>query len=556
MQITSTRRPHGSVAAVAVLVVAVMLLAACGGDGDEVAGEADSDQNGGSQGGDAGEPVVGGQLVYGLTEDANGFNPISDPWSSVTYSMVGSILEPLAAVDEDGIAQPYLAESIEPNEDATVWTVVLREGIEFSNGEPLTAEVVQANLQAHMESPLNATVLTRLESVEVVDDRTIVANLTEPWVSFPFYLTGQIGRPIPMTMLDNPEQASLEPIGTGAFVYDDYAPDSRFVMVRNPGYWRDGLPYLDGVEFRILADAQTRQQTLEAGGIDAMTTSESADIVRYQDDPGYNLYRPAGMSQSELTFNLNTQVAPLDDVDVRRAIAHATDRQLFIDVLAEGLNEPADGPWTEDSPWYCAAGDYPEYDLEQATALVDEYEAENGPIRITLMSVPTESSLELAQLAQDSWGQAGIEVEIVQADLSNLIDRALNGDYNAVIWQEYASIEPDGEFFKFHSDFAKPVGELAINPTRISDPEIDAGFETGRTSLDIAEREEAYCMVQERLRELVPVVFISHVSTSAVVAESTVHDIAGFELPDGQKALPPSGSPVPSHPFTQIWVEG
>ena len=541
----SVRRPTTALAGVLLLSAA----AACGGGGGAEQGSIERSDP--ASLGPQGEPVAGGDLTYCLTADANGFSPVNDSWSSVTYTMVGSILEPLAAVAEDGTVAPYLAASIEPNDDATVWTITPRQGVQFTNGQALTAEVIAKNLQAQRESPVNGTILALVASVQAVDG-AVAVTMSEPWVAFPSYLTGPIGRPLSPAQLADPDAASVAPVGTGPFVLDSYAPDNRLVMVRNPDYWRDGLPYLDEVEFAILPDSQTREQTLDVGDCDAMTTTSADHIVKYSASQEYDVYRPAGPSQSEFTFMLNTVVPPLDDVRVRRALGFATDRELLIETVGRGLSEPATGPWTRDSQWYCET-DYPTYDLEAAKALVREYEAENGPVEISLMSVPVAESLQSAELAQSLWGEAGIDVKIEQAELSSLINRALTGDFNSVIWQEYGSVEPDGEYYKFHSDFAEPVGTVSRNPARIADPELDAGFETGRASLGQQERAAGYCAVQERLSELMPSVWVGHSSTAGVIASSTIGGIAGTELPDGQIALPPNGSPVPSHSLVQTW---
>lgn len=530
------------------LTVLALLLSACvDGGGDTAADTAASS---------AAEPVAGGRLVYGISADADGFNPTRDSFAAQTFTMVGTIIETLTAIDASDNWQPMLAKSVEPADNARQWTIKLRDGITFSTGEPLDAEVVKANLEAQKASPQNAAVLAPVESIKVVDKATVRVRLTSPWVSFPYYLANQIGMMIPRSSLDNPDQASRRPVGTGPFMFDQYVPGSRFVVKKNPDYWRNGLPYLDAVEFRILPDTQTRTQTLESGGLDAMVTTNDKDVVRFSElakEGTYQVLRARGMSVPEFSFMLNTAAAPLDDLRVRQALAYATDRQAFITTLRSGLTEPADGPWSKDSPWY-SPGPYPSYDLDRAKALVEQYTSEKGPVRIELLSVPDSSSMQNAELVQGMWRKAGVEVTIKQVDQAEIIRRALTGEYQAEVWVQFDAPDPDGELVWWHSAYAAPIGSTSINMSRIKDSQLDNALNKGRMSPDEATRQRAYATVQQRLRDLLPFIWIDHLNVGAVIADGKVHGLSDYTLPDGEKGRPLFGSPVPSHPFTETWV--
>ena len=538
------RRPALALLAGAALVA----VAACSGGG--------AGTTNGAAAGPEGSPVPGGRLVYGLGADADGFNPVRDSFAAQTYAMAGTIIEPLVAVDASGAWRPLLAESLTPAENGAQWTIKIRKGIRFSTGEPLDAAVVKANLDAQKASPLTAAVLAPVRGVEVLDDHTLQVHLGQPWGSFPYVLADQIGMIIPRSSLANPEQASRRPVGTGPFLFQSYAPDNRFVVRKNPNYWRKGLPYLDQIEFRILPDFQTKAQTLEAGGLTAMATQRDDDIVKFGKlarQGQYRVYQPTGMTVPELAFMLNTAAAPLDDLRVRRALAHATDRQAFIKTLRSGLTKPADGPWSPDSKWYVPGG-YPEFDLAKAKALIAQYEREKGPVRFELLSVPDQASMQNAELAQDMWRKAGAEVTIRQTEQADLIQRALTGAYGAAVWTQFTDADPDGEYSWLHERFARPVGQVSINMSRIRDPQLSAALDTGRRSRDEAVRKQAYATVQRRLREQLPFIFVDHLTTSAVITKANVKGLARSTLPDGSQARALTGSPT--HRFDQIWIGG
>ncbi|MEU4232859.1 ABC transporter substrate-binding protein [Nonomuraea sp. NPDC026600] len=531
----------------ATLLLASMVLLACSGQRPVEQPQAPTAAS-------ATGPVQGGRLVYALSADANGFNPVTDQFAAQSYSMAGTIIEALVSVDANGDWKPYLAESLTPNKTYDEWTIKVRSGISFSDGMALTGDIVKANLEAQKVSPLTAAVFVPIKSFELADAMTVKVNLNQPWVAFPYYLTTQTGMIVPPASLSDPKAASLKPVGTGPFLFKEYVPDNRMVVTRNPRYWRQGLPYLDEIEFRILPDSQTRAQTLEAGGVDAIGTSRDEDLTKFGGrKDAYTVHRAQGMAVPEYMFLLNTAVAPLDDVRVRQAMAYATDRKTVISTLRGGLTELADGPWAPDSKWY-AAGAYPDYNLAKATALVKEVEAEKGPIRFELISTPDPNTMQGVELAQDMWRKAGIEASIKQADQADLINRAITGNFAATVWTQFSAPDPDGEYIWMHQAYAKPVGAISLNMTRLKDAKLSAALDVGRTNPDEAARKQAYGTVQQRLRELVPYVFVDHLNTGAIVARTKVRGIGEHTLPDGERGLPLTGSPIPYHPFSQLWI--
>ncbi|MGS2645678.1 ABC transporter substrate-binding protein [Streptosporangium sp. G12] len=538
-----------------------LALAGCSGErpvapSDGAAGAAGAAGTSGGAGGATGaSPVRGGRLVYGLGADAAGFNPVTDQFAAVSYSMAGTIIETLVGVTATGEWRPVLAESLTPSRNADEWTIKVRPGITFSTGEPLDGKTVKANLEAQKASPLTSAAFTPVGSFELVDPMTVKVKLTGPWVAFPYHLAAQIGMVVPASSLADPEAASRRPVGTGPFVFKEYTPGSRMVVTRNPTYWRKGLPYLDEIEFRVLPDTQTRAQTLEAGGIDAMGTTRDDDILKFGAlKDAYTVRRASGMSVPEYMFMLNTAAPPFDDLRLRRALAHATDRAAVISTLRGGLTKEADGPWSKDSGWYAPGGDYPAYDLDRAKALIGEVEAEKGQISFEVITPPDPNTMQGIELAQDMWRKAGVEVRIRQVDQADLVNRAVTGDFQATVWTQFSASDPDGEYVWMHQNHAGPVGSISLNFSRLKDLRLSQALDTGRSNPQDDVRKQAYATVQQRLRELVPYVFVDHLDTGAVIAKTKVGGIGEHLLPDGDKGVPLTGAPIPYHPFSQVWV--
>ena len=544
----SVRLTRVRAGSVAVAMLVVMSLGACGG----------SDDNDGGNNGDGGKPEAGGSLTFVLSADAAGFDPINDAYSfsGQAYTMARTILEPLVALDEDSKWQPFLAESVEPNEDASEWTFKIREGIEFSNGEKLDASVVEANLKAQQAAPANAATFGDITSIEVTDPMTVVVTLAQPWATFPYYLTGSAGLMIPASSIADPEQASSAPVGTGPFLFVDHVQGSSMSVKKNENYWRadEGLPYLDEIEFQIVPDGTQRTLALTANDVDGMSSRDPQDVVKFGDDPAYTATRVKGMAVAEALFFLNTASETLGDVELRRALAMATDQESFVETLRGGLTEPATGPWSEDTPWYHET-DYPTYDLDAAKAAVSEYEASHGPVELSLMTLADPAAAQSGQLLQDMWKEAGVDLELDQVDQTTLIERLVTGDYEVSSAYEFGAADPDMDRQLFHSSGLTPLGEATGVVTRLENAELDEAFDVGRSSVDMDERVAAYATVQEVLADQVPIIWIDHANASAVITNSEVHGVGQGTLPSGQTEAGPYGTPSPSLSFAGVWIE-
>ncbi|MDT0203150.1 ABC transporter substrate-binding protein [Nocardioides sp. AE5] len=470
--------------------------------------------------------------------------------------MVRTILEPLVALDEDFNWQPYLAESVEPNEDATEWTFTIREGIEFSNGDKLDAAVVEANLKAQQEAVANAATFATVTSIEATGPMTVVVGLSEPWATFPHYLTGAAGMMIPMSSLTDPEPASAHPVGTGPFVFVNHVQGSSLSVEKNENYWRadEGLPYLDGIEFRIIPDGTQRTMALQANDVDGMSSRDPQDVLRFRDDAGYTTTRVKGMAGTEAIFFLNTASTALADVELRRALAMATDQNSFIETLRGGLTEPATGPWSKDTQWYHET-DYPTYDLDAARAAISAYEASNGPVKLRLMTLADPAAAMSGQLLQDMWREAGVDLELDQVDQTTLVERLVTGDYEISSAYEFGASDPDLERQLLHSSGLAPMGQATGVVTRLQSDELDEAFDKGRASIEMADRVAAYATVQEVLAREVPIIWIDHADAAAVITNSKVHGVGQGTLPSGQVEAGPYGKPSPALSFVSVWME-
>jgi len=544
--IRPTRRRLGLLTA---LLVPALALSACGGSDDS------ADDGGG--GGDstvtlattptteeALEPEDGGTLRFAVEADSDGYHPIGNRWS-ISGNYVGSaIYEPLMVENGDGTLTPWLAESVTPNDDATEWTIVTKEGITFHDGTPFDAEAVAANVQARLESPLTQIANRPVESTEVIDERTVVVKMSEPWAAYDHVLAAVGGYMAAPAML-GPDGDPTAVIGTGPFVFEEWVPNDHFTVSRNEDYWGEPA-HLDGIEFTFLPDLQTRRAALEAGDIDGMHTPDPATIRDFRDTEGIVSYES---SSEPFHVLLNSAVPPFDNALARQAVAYATIPEAVIAAAdGDGVLQPASSPFVPTNPWHLEDNGYPAPDPEAAADFAEQYEEEVGePISFTLKGSEGLQDVVGAALIEQ-WSNAGIEATFEKVDSASLINQVVVGDFQAVQWRNHNWVDPDFNYIFWHSSTDAPNGDLSINFTHTVTPELDAALEQGRASLDEAERREAYDEVQRILNEELTHLWLFD-QVWAIATTDTVHGFQNAAETDTISRLEPKTM------WGEVWME-
>ncbi|QGG94723.1 ABC transporter substrate-binding protein [Actinomarinicola tropica] len=570
----------------AALAALGLVAGACGDDDGGDAAEGSTDTTFAAEGGAVGEQeeataAYGGRIVVGLEAESTTWTPGTAQLTSGGLTVANAIYDPLIARNADGEYQPFLAESLEPNDDLSEWTLTLRDGVTFHDGTPLDAETLKWNFDTlHFENESGNTrgalLSAGVTGMEVVDDRTVVYQLSGPNAAFPDLLRGLIGMPVSRTAYEaDPAAFGDAPVGTGPFVFSSWVRNGSLTVERNPDYWltdAEGqqLPYLDGIEFRPIEDEDSRSLSLQSNDIQVLQTLRGAtakkvlDLVE-DDSRDYAALTYVGNESGSAIFN--TLRPPLDDVRVRRALALASDGELVAEVLGDdGLVPRSPGFFSADSPWYSeeASATYPGIDgrdLEAATALIDEYvndpnrsdgKAPGEPVAVEYACLPDATLIAVAQLQQSLWSEAGVEVSLKQVEQAELISNAVgspdqeqpwSGTFLANCWRSPAVTgDPLTDFQSFFGDPATSTG----NFTNYSHPEIDAALETLRTSSEFEERYAAVEAIQLRAYEDVPIAFSS--GTPILVGfRGDIHGIDEWGFADGNLGSGITGGVIRFH---------
>lgn len=541
-------RSRGSARRLALAALMAVAAAACGGNSpDSASSTAPPDNSSGDSVATTDAPVLtnaptttnpevlpvdGGTLTVAIEADATGYNPTVDAWARGGHEVARAIFDPLATYDADGKVVPYLAEAITANDDSTVWTITLRPGISFHNGEPLNADAVKANFDAVLASPQYKAQLALVSGMTVVDDLNLEVQMSSPWGAFPQALVGEIGTQIGYiaapAMLSDPE-GGRHPIGTGPFRFVEWVPDDHLTVERNADYWQ-APAHLDEVVFKPIPDSTSRKAALDAGDVDLYYTGSSKEISDYQAGSDMSVFIGTPIEPDMLMFNVTAP--PLDDVRVRRALVMALDIPRLFDFLdATGVKQPLDGPYARTSFWHVDS-DYPSYDPQGAADLIAEYEAEVGPVVFDFAGNQDPFIVSYQELFQSMWAEIGAEANIVSKAQSENISDVLGGSFQVIMWGGQGGGDPDKDYNYFHSG--------GLNFSRYNSPEIDAAMDAGRALSDPEARKAQYAILQEAYGRDVPYVWIG-TNVMAVVTPQKVMGIADFTLPDGSPGTPVAG---------------
>jgi peptide/nickel transport system substrate-binding protein len=502
-----------------------------------------------------GKPRRGGTAIIGTTADIDGFYPPNNHWDNNGYCYANAVYDPLTAVAADGSIRPYLAQSVTPNADKTVWTITLRPNITFSDGSALDATVLKNNLDALKASALTGTALKAIEGFAVTGPMSVAATCSQPLVAFPYYMATQVGFIVGQSMIDASSNSTPPtPVGTGPFTYSAWNPNDHFTATRNPHYWRSGYPYLDQITFKPIPDTSQRESTLKAGGVDLILSIDPNTVDHFENSAAYQVVDSLSQKVGEPDMDyimLNCVVPPTNDLRVRQALAMGMDQQTIQKLFGGGLVQISNSPFPKGSPFYSKTP-YPAYNPAAAKRLVAAYKAQHGTPSFELVTVPDPRLTRVIQVLQQMWQQVGFNVTLKTIQQAELISNAITGKFQAYTFEQFAAGDPDINYVWWSTTTTAPVGGIALNFARNSDPQIEAALQIGRSNSDPTARAKAYQTVGKRLGVDLPYLWLGATVWSEV-GDQRIQNFANPTLPDGSP-----GKPFDNGVFfpTQIWMAG
>jgi len=528
---------------VSLIVMLSVLLSACGsGAATATQAPAATEAPAVTEAPTATEAPAAGPLVLKYASSANitTWDPIASFSTEAAY--MAQMYEQLLRVNPPGSAEAYtplLATSWERSDDGLTYTFHLRENVKFHDGEPMNADAVVKSIMLAKEKAGASFIWLPLDKVEKVDDLTVKFTLTyaqplELIVGSEYAAYIISPKALDAAAADENYWSAGVDAGTGPYMLESYTPDQEIVLTKNEDYWggwEDGQ--YDKVLVSIVPEATTRQQMMESGDADIVTTIPSDSYANFQNDPNYTVtFEPALFNY---TAFFNTLKAPLDDPKVRQALSYAIPYEDIINIGASGRGTQSHGtapngvfPYSTDVRQYT-------YDLEKAKALLKEAGHEGGGFTLKLTYASENSTEEaFAPLIKDSFAQIGVEVEIQPMQFSEQWALAKTDAANAqdifllLYWPTYSDAGGDNMYSMFYG--AKDAPHLNVTKFNLSywyNEEYNALWDAANalSGTDLAASLAKYTEAQNLMVDQAPAAFLFDTKVAIIVPNS----ITGFK---------------------------
>jgi len=461
------------------------------------------------------QPVQGGTFITIGHHDVSTLSPDNDG-ETVIWAVVRQIHDSLYIVNDQYELEPSLAESYEPSADGKTYTFKLRQGVTFHNGDAFTSADVKYTYD-WIKDPANAstrgTLVELVDSVEAPDDSTVVVNLSAADATFMVNVAPLMIYPGAYHAEVGEDAYSGAPIGTGAFKLGEWIPAQRTTLEANEDYFR-GRPNFDQFQIDIVPEANGRWAALDTGAADNSIWSLNAeDNTLLAESGNFTVYQVLNNAVNH--FVLNNERPTLGDINVRKALLQATNRQAFIDDVYLGQAVLATSNLSPNvEKFYNPEVTLYEHDPEAAKAILDEAgwvagddgirekDGERLAFTLALIQGDTQRRPE-AEVAQQWYKDIGVEMELLE--VTDAVDGMIEGTYDAALFN-WVYGGGDGE-----PDARDTLGSTgASNFSHFKNEEMDELLKQGVLELDEAARIEIYNRVQEIVAENVPFLYFLH----------------------------------------------
>jgi peptide/nickel transport system substrate-binding protein len=465
-------------------------------------------------------PRRGGTLVMAIDADPPTVNPAIT--TSVPDVSVGTLVyDALTRLDENFVPVPSLASSWTISPDKLTYTFTLIE-TNWHDGKPFTSKDVKFSLEniSAKYGAKFAAAAAKIDRIETPDARTVVITLKSPFGPFLFSVSGYTNAAIlpehifaGTDVLKNPATLS-QPVGTGPFMLTGWDRGQTITLERNPHYWRQGLPYLDKIVFRMIPDTSSRVLALKAGEIDYLYFYyfSASQYPQVANDPSLQ-FREHGAPEDHLII-WNVRKKPFDDPKVRQALFMAVDRDFIRKAVFQGLGTVMQSAINSHLTWahnpdVDLSRMYP-FDPARAAALLDEAGLKAGAdgtrFEVRLVYDSTDAAKERqAQVLTAQWGKIGVKVVPV-AGTRNVVLPMVYTDWNFDATLQAYSTGGDPALGVSRLYVTSAIRKAPfVNCSGYSNPEVDRLFDEGAESADQGARAAAYKAVSVVLARDLPV---------------------------------------------------
>ena len=434
-----------------------------------------------------------GDLILERNQDFATFNP--DLAQNDSIFIQQQIFEPLFMINQDGKSvKPWLAKSGTVGSDKLTWTIKLRTDVKFSDGTQMTSADVKFSIDTAEKGSGWGFLLTQIASVTAPSPDTVIIKTKTPWAPMLSDLACFSNAILPANYGGLTADAFFKaPIGTGPFTLQSKTPGTDIKFVANKTYWQPGKPYLNSVDWRYVADDNTRALDLQSGQSDINEFPPSTSFAQALKTPGVTGKAfPAAASEY---LAMNEKVPALSDVHVRRALSYALDRKSIIKVVLAGYGTASNSIMAPNVGFYDAKTPGIQYDLKKAVAELKLSKKYSKGLKLTYLSsagsVQDSAISSIFQAALKKIGVA-LTVKTQEPSVKRATQKSMNYDITSTGWTMDIS-DPD-ELMTF-----------ALNPieggtndfyTNYNNPKVVAAVKLGQTSVNPKIRQKAYSTAQ------------------------------------------------------------
>lgn len=466
-----------------------------------------------------GQVKAGGTLIYARPSDSVGLDPAQQT-DGESFLVTDQIFDGLVRFKgETTEVEPALATSWDISPDGLTYTFTIREGVEFHNGKKLTADAVAKSFQRQQKGSQfqywsGMGLDKSIKSIAALDNK-VIFKLNGPDASFLANLAMSFAVVVEPEAALQIQEFNMKPVGTGPFMLKEWKRGEKIVLEKNPKHW-DGEAHLNQVEIRVIPESQSRALELKQGNVHIIDSPNPEDISFLEGQPIINVLKKAGMNTVYLAINQDKTA--LKDVNVRKAINYAINRERIVQLAYGGLAIPAKSflppvIWGHNPEAFAY-----EYSVEKAKALLKEAKSES--LKLKLWVQPSRSynpnSKVMGQLIQEDLRQVGIDAEIVTLEWTSYLAKINSGEHDlAILGWIGDNGDPDNFAFLLSSQAAKkPAQNIAFYRSA----EFDKLFYQGKKETTLEARKATYMKLQAKAGEDAAWAPLVHAQTVTILA--------------------------------------
>ncbi|MGL4934459.1 MAG: ABC transporter substrate-binding protein [Cetobacterium sp.] len=411
---------------------------------------------------------------------------------SSTLAITKQIYNNLFILNKEGRIEGELVESFQIEKN--ILKLKLKEKIYFQDGEELTAVIVKQSLERNKTIPVTKVLIDPIERIEVIDKYNLeIKSLTNINIVLHNFTHSSLA------IVKNDKNGKL--VGTGAFKLLDWGTGVKVILEKNENYFKE-IPKVSRIEFVTIPEATNRFIALETNEVQIAYDIASIDVKSLEKSKDLTVINE--LSYGTDFLSINTEKAPLNDINLREAISYALDKESINEVIFESTSKVANSIITPTTFGY-SAKENKIYNLEKAKEIMKKYSL---PIKIELWIYEDTSKYQMAQIIQANLKEIGIDVEIKTLELSSFLQLSAMGQHNALIGLWYTSTgDADyGYYPLLHSSSKGGVGNRSFYDNK----EIDRLLEEARKEQNQEKRKEIYNKVQNIISKenpIIPIVY-------------------------------------------------